>query len=90
MKNFVKLCGLPCCDIIKPNFTRVEVGGVTLWFSYHTLVAFCAGGERVVHQNDWSNTTGKHLNEINPDKTLRCKHDEFEEKFEKLVGPLFK
>lgn len=35
------------------------------WFSYQTLVAFRGpSGKRYVRQNDWSTTTGKHLNAI--------------------------
>lgn len=37
----------------------------TFWFSYKTLVAFQRiGGRKYVRQNDWSTTTGKHLNAI--------------------------
>lgn len=43
----------------------VEVSNVTVWFSYKTPIAFQVGNQdRVVRQNDWSNTTGKHLNAI--------------------------
>lgn len=38
---------------------------ITLWFSYKTPVAFRKiGGPLVVRQNDWQQTTGKHLNAI--------------------------
>ena len=49
----------------RPNFTRVWVGNLTLIFSYKTIIAFQYGwgaDEWVVHENDWSATTGKHLN----------------------------
>jgi len=43
----------------------VDVGPVRVWFSYRTPVAFQVDGHsRVVRQNDWSTTTGKHLNWI--------------------------
>ena len=43
----------------------VEVGGRTLYFSYETLVAFEGrDGRRVVRENSWGPTTGKHLNWI--------------------------
>ena len=49
----------------RPNFTEVEIGDITIWFSYRTAVGFMAPGwGRVVRCNDWSNTTGKHLNYI--------------------------
>lgn len=44
---------------------RVDVGELTVWFSYKTPVAFRhLGGPKIVRQNDWSTTTGKHLNAI--------------------------
>ncbi len=37
----------------------------TYWFSYKTLVAFQVLGRlRIVRENDWGPTTGKHLNWI--------------------------
>ena len=50
---------------IKPNLTKVNVGTVTVWFSYATPIAFKVYGQpRVVRENVWSTTTGKHLNYI--------------------------
>ncbi len=47
------------------NLTRVYVGNLVLWFSYETIVAFHApGAGRKVAANVWSQTTGRHLNEI--------------------------
>lgn len=43
---------------------RVQVAGRTLYFSYQTLVAFEGRTGRVVRENDWGPTTGKHLNWI--------------------------
>ena len=44
---------------------RVDIGPIRLWFSYQTVIAFQVDGHaRVVHQNDWGTTTGKHLNAI--------------------------
>lgn len=46
----------------RPNFTEVRVGPVDLYFSYRTIVAFSAPGfGRVISENVWSQTTGKHL-----------------------------
>jgi hypothetical protein len=42
-----------------------DAAGNCYWFSYSTLVAFSKPGHpRVVHENDWGPTTGKHLNWI--------------------------
>ena len=47
-----------------PNNYRVEIGNLTLWFSYETIIAFQTGGKRFVCENVWSPTTGKHLSRI--------------------------
>lgn len=63
-----------------PHLTRVDVGMVTLWFSYNTCIGFRdnSGAVRVpvLSENCWSTTTGKHLNQVG-DKSLRIPRDEF-------------
>lgn len=50
---------------IASNFNSVEVGSVTVWFSYKTAIAFSAPGlGTIVRQNEWSTTTDKHLNRV--------------------------
>lgn len=54
-------------DYAKPNVRTLKfwVGDLVIWFSYKTPVAFRQWSkERVVRENDWSVTTGKHLNWI--------------------------
>ena len=46
------------------NALTFFLGGVQVYFSYKTVVAFRAEGRLVVRQNTWGPTTGKHLNEI--------------------------
>lgn len=60
----------------------------TFWFSYKTLVAFKKlGGPRIVRQNDWSTTTGKHLNAIDGgDKKSRVSAVEFERLYRETFG----
>ena len=61
------------------KLTEVSFGDFTLYFSYQTLVAFIAPKiELVCQQNVWGNTTGKHLNDIQPDKNARVDGPEFE------------
>ena len=69
----------------------VDFGPVTVWFSYTTVVAFqVAGGRRVVQQNYWSRTTGRHLNMIdNGDKKSRVSDTEFEAEWDRQVAPFF-
>lgn len=68
------------------NFTTVYMDNMTLWFSYTTLVAFRVGAVKVVHENSWSNTTGKHLNQIDGgDKANRVNREVFRSKWAELT-----
>lgn len=61
----------------------VSVGGVDLYFSYQTVVAFRKAGVLTVSENVWSRTTGKHLNAIDGGaKASRVPHDEFVRRLE--------
>jgi len=63
------------------NSLRVDFDNLSLFFSYETVIAFQEYGHLpVVRKNDWSNTTGKHINAIEPDKSKRLNGDEFESK----------
>ena len=69
---------------------RVDVGPIRVWYSYETAVAFQVDGhERVVHENGWGTTTGKHLNWIdNGDKKTRVSGAEFQRLWDEQVAPL--
>lgn len=55
----------PKIDTLHRNLTKVTIGSRIYWFSYEECVAFQqTDGTRIVHRNDWSNTTGAHLNKI--------------------------
>ena len=58
--------------------------GNKYWFSYNTLIAFCINGEFHIIKNYWNTTTGKHLNWINPDKSIREDNDTFQANLERL------
>jgi len=63
---------------IKPNFTRVVLNDVEVWFSYATPIAFRTNdGTLVIRENDWRQTTGKHLNYIDADHSKRVSGEEF-------------
>ncbi len=69
------------------NQTTIFWDNMTLWFSYHTLVAFRVGSVKVVHKNVWSNTTGKHLNAIDGgDKESRVDAETFKAKWAELTA----
>lgn len=67
-------------------FTDAE--GNLFWFSYKTLIAFSGpNGKRVVLQNYWGPTTGKHLNAIDGgNKKSRLTQEAFEREFVAQFG----
>ena len=68
---------------------RIELDGITIWFSYETPIAFGVDENvgdddspkwvrmPIVTKNIWSQTTGKHLNLVDPDKSIRINNNEF-------------
>lgn len=67
------------------NYTVVQVGIITFWFSYDTCIAFqVQGQEPVVRQNVWGATTGKHLNRVSDDKANRVDKDTFERLYKQV------
>lgn len=43
----------------------VDIGNLSVWYSYQTPVAYrVAGAPIVVRRNDWGPTTGRHIREI--------------------------
>lgn len=68
----------------------VEVGPITVWYSYQTPVAFQVGSaDRVVRSNSWGPNTGKHLNWIdNGDVESRVDGETFQRLWNEQVEPL--
>lgn len=62
----------------------------TFWFSYSTLVAFRIKGEFHIIKNYWNTTTGKHLNWICADKSIREDEETFEKNYERLMQSTLK
>ena len=59
---------------------RLYLGDLEIWYSYETPIAF-RGRDMVLvaRENDWSNTTGKHMNQIpGNEKKNRIPGEEFE------------
>ena len=59
------------------NTLYIELPKITYYFSYQTLVAFYYGNEYCVSHNYWGTTTGKHLNWIDPDHSIRLNNEDF-------------
>lgn len=56
----------------------VKIGKLQLCFSYNTIVAFESPFSGfVISENIWSTTTGRHLNEIDSDKSRRINNTKF-------------
>lgn len=72
-----------------PNAKVVDIGPITIWFSYHTPIAFADDQGMVVRANDFSNTTGKHLNSLGRDRQ-RVSGEEFKRLLEERIGKYFK
>ncbi len=76
----VKSYGHYACPNYGAHCLRVSVGSLAVYFSYETPVAFEVAGRRVVRENVWGPTTGKHLNAIDGgDKRSRVSGEEFEQ-----------
>ncbi len=64
----------------------VSIGNLDLYFSYKTVIAFRDNTTGlIIRQNSWRATTGKHLNAINPDHSIRISSEEFEKKLNKVL-----
>ena len=64
----------------------VSIGSLDLYFSYSTLIAFSS--DKVgfwISENVWSVTTGRHLNEIHPDHSIRSTNAVFEVMVKKML-----
>lgn len=56
----------------------VDLDTISLYYSYDTIVAFHDGQGLVCSVNQWTVTTGKHLNWIQPDKKRRVNAETFD------------
>lgn len=64
----------------------IQIGNLTLYFSYNTVIAFRTPETGlVVSVNQWGPTTGKHLNRIMDNKNFRIPRAEFEAKLQNML-----
>lgn len=69
------------------NCLKFYIGNVVVYFSYKTPVAFAVDGNLTVRENDWAQTTGKHLNWIDDgDKKSRISGTEFERRLSEVIS----
>lgn len=65
---------------------KVTIGNLTIYFSYQTVIAFYTMETGlVIRKNEWGTTTGKHMNWIDRDKSIRIKGADFEKQINKLL-----
>ena len=72
-----------------PNAVGFKLGRIELYFSFNTLIAFRVPYTSMfISENIWGQTTGRHLNAIDPDKSKRLPRKEFEAKADQLLSEL--
>ena len=68
---------------------RFQVGTLSVWYSYKTPIAFYHPSVgKVIRENEWGPTTGKHLNAVDPDKKKRIPGIHFEATLRQLLETL--
>lgn len=65
-------------DILVSDTTTNKLKILTIFLSYETVVAFSYRGEFVCAKNEWSRTTGKLLNKLEPNKKKRIPYIDLE------------
>lgn len=77
----------PYIENISRNFVAFgDAKGDKCWYSYDTLIAFRVKGELHILKNYWGPTTGKHLNTISRDKSVREDRDTFWAAWKRLTN----
>lgn len=64
-------------------------GNIKLFFSYSSIISFCNDSDNATIKNLWSNTTGKFINELEPNKEARLEEDEFKKRLRTALNGLF-
>lgn len=77
----IKLNNLGTINKNKVTLNFNSKGTIILFFSYETIVSFSLLSPRNSFENTiknyWKTTTGKFLNELEPDKTKRLNQEDF-------------
>jgi len=67
------------------KLTNITLPNIDIYISYDTPIAFWQKGVLTIRENDWSTTTGTHLNSINRDHSKRIDGREFMKLYDKAV-----
>ena len=80
---------IPQIETVMSNMTKLIMDGITIYYSYETPIAYVYKGHQHIRKNDWSTTTGKHLNWVNEDKSLRVDGTVFELDLKDILDVLY-
>ena len=83
----IKSYGNYSSDNYGAHSLKVEIGTLTLYFSYETIIAFGngSGNGLKITKNYWGTTTGKHLNAISTNKSIRLDQDTFQRELDEVL-----
>jgi hypothetical protein len=60
----------------KANAVKISSNGIDIYYSYETIIAINVKGKLTIAKNKRGTTTGKHLNAITQNKSIRVEHSE--------------
>jgi len=66
------------------NAKLLSDGDIDIYYSYETIIAVKIKNKLYIAKNIWGNTTGKHLNAISRDKSIRIDVKELKEIIDKI------
>jgi hypothetical protein len=68
----------------KTNAIKVIFKDIEVYFSYETIIAVNINEKLFIAKNQWGTTTGKHLNAIDKNKSIRVDYSEIQDLVKKL------
>lgn len=91
--NTIKLrIGMLSRNTPQPNNYELKIGNLILWFSYETCIGFEYHSQllnekdiKIISKNEWTKTTGTHLNNLEPNQNARVPHTEMMSKLNELL-----
>lgn len=92
MENIKLTIGSLSRNTAQPNNCVMAIGNLTIYFSYETIIGFKYSPHmlnekycRMTSKNEWSKTTGTHLNNLEADHKLRVPHAEMMSKLNEIL-----
>lgn len=87
MKIQLKNLGTVNKNMVTIKKDDIRTKDLNIYFSYETPISFVLNNPymSITRVNDWSTTTGKLINECEPDKKKRVSGDEFMQKLSEVL-----